>query len=188
MRGPNGENPMHHLCSDKGCWRHRFCPNVEDFAKAFPEKNFALSDADYWAERNGCLLFIDFKQDGKGVPEAHWLAFTRLSLWPRAVFWIVWHEPGEPNNFLRIRVIQNGRGTKDVATERGDLIRRMTAWFVWADRQAPLVGTLVEPAAAAASPAESAPVEPAVAMPTDPGELYARGLIPLEVYLSGVHH
>lgn len=135
MRGPNGENPMSHDCEKHGCWRKHFCPSVDKFAKAFPGL-IALTDVDYMAERNECFVFVDYKQDGKDIPTGQWLAFTALTkLSPRVVAWVIWHAPGKPDSYLRIRVIRNGVGSYDEPTNFADIFHRLEEWVVWAESQ-----------------------------------------------------
>ncbi len=128
----DGYNPKRWNCDDDGCFEFKRRPGIELFADCFPGRN-SFGDIDYWIERFGHLLFVEWKMPGEALTGGQEKMFKRITVEGRhnTVFVVT----GNPQSMLveKWTIYWQGK-TQNCVGDLEALKDRVYDWNAWAEQ------------------------------------------------------
>jgi hypothetical protein len=128
----NGVNPLRWDCNRNGCFNVKCHPKVEIFADCFPGLiNF--SDLDFWVEKNGFFLLMEWKGKGGAIRAGQDISFKAFSRIPGNVVYVVDGDP-ETMKVWSYTLYEKGNRNEKISADLASLKTRLKAWMAWAEK------------------------------------------------------
>ena len=129
MYGDNGHNPMRWDCQRQGCFNEKKRLKFGVFKDCLPGK-ISFTDVDALVERNGNLLFMEWK-DHQELSKGQRILFQRMTLFCPAVVLVV---EGDAESMLvsSIRTVWQGKMTEPEPADLDTLRATIRQWSDWA--------------------------------------------------------
>ena len=138
-------NPMRWKCGEivegtgQGCFNLKKRPKIEVFHDCF-KRGINFGDVDGVVERNGCLLFLEFKPAKGIVPRGQQMLHDALVSIPRVCLMIVVCD-AETMAVTHFTIRRSDIPTPfEVPANLDQLKEEVRRWYEWADAQPPRPG------------------------------------------------
>ena len=129
------QRKWNHDCSEKGCWRDQYLPDLTVFDDCFPRR-IGFGDVDGIVERNGRLLILELKSLGQPLTDGQRIMHERLSqsLGEAYQAVVIWGAP-DFTRPLKMQMWIKGQSIAPQAVSLDEIKKVFRDWFKEADRQ-----------------------------------------------------
>ncbi len=135
-------NPMRWNCSREGCFNTKKRPKIEVFAECFG-RGINFGDLDMVVERNGHILFGEWKPPSGSIEIAQRILHERLAVLPRCTVLTIFGDAETMQ--VRSFSVRTAAGNEPMGRSLDDLKKWIAWWYACADRiEQPLYDVVVE--------------------------------------------